>query len=81
MKKLVVIIFLASAAYAGVDDIVFIKGKVGNSFNENEVKVIDSLGQTYFLPRRVFPENFKFTQGKEFVLEVPEQHMVNVKPL
>jgi hypothetical protein len=72
MKILTVFLFLSTSVYADLAREVLIKGKVGSTFNDNEVKVVDSFGQIYFLPRSVFPEGFKMKEGEPFAFEVDE---------
>jgi hypothetical protein len=75
------LLFLSLSAFADVGREVFIRGKVGNEFNEEKVKVTDSIGQTYFLPKRLFPKDFKFIQGQSFAIEVDEKELDQVKIL
>ena len=63
-------LFVALASPAAFDDKIFIQGQIGNAFDKEKVKVIDSNDQTYFLPKSVFPKNFKFEKGKMFNVEV-----------
>jgi hypothetical protein len=64
--------------HADTDRHVFIRGKIGNTFNENEVKVIDSLNQIYFLSPKLFPKGFNFKQGASFAIEVPENELSQI---
>jgi hypothetical protein len=77
--KYLLIFLISTSALAEVSREVFIRGKVGNHFDDKKVKITDSLGQTYFLPTRVFGKDFKFKQGQEFFLEVDEQELKDVK--
>lgn len=80
MKYFIVGLFFASnLVMAGVSDEVFISGKIGKIFNDQEVEVKDSLGQTYMLPKNLFPKDFSFKQGKSFSLEVPSEKMPKIK--
>lgn len=81
MKLILLLLFIFSAinSMSAVSDEVFIKGKIGNIFDEDKVKVIDSLGQTYMLPKKLFPKGFEFKQGKEFSMEVPSKELAGLK--
>ena len=70
---------ITSLSNAAVSDEVFIKGKIGNAFDDEKVKVIDSLGQTYMLPKKLFPKGFVFKQGNPFSLEVPSKELTGIK--
>ena len=76
--KFLILLFMNFAS-AETSQEVFIRGKIGNEFNQDKVKVIDSYGQVYLLPRRVFPQNFKFEQGKSFAIEVHEKELERIK--
>jgi hypothetical protein len=75
------LIIISSMAWASTDSAVLISGTIGNSYNENEVKIIDSLEQTMLIPSRLFPKGFKFTQGTSFSIEVPEAELNNIKKI
>lgn len=79
--KILVLIFLSFSALAEVSREVFIRGKIGNQFDEKKVKVIDSEGQTYFLARHLFPKNVVIKQGQPFAIEVNEKELDKVKLL
>jgi hypothetical protein len=82
--KILIISFVALislSAFAGASEEVFIRGVISNSFDDEKVKVKDSLGQIYFLPRSVFPADFKFKQGEPFALEVNAKDIEQVKLL
>lgn len=80
MKYFLLVSFLFSSfSFAAVSDEVFIKGKIGNAFDEEKVKVTDSLGQTYMLPKKYFPKGFEFKTGKEFSIEVPSKDLAGLK--
>lgn len=81
MKTLITMIALSLSltAFAGVGEEVFIRGKIGNDFDDKRVKVTDTLGQTYYLSKHLFPSDFKFKQGESFAIEVPEKELNNVK--
>lgn len=71
--------FVFSNAFASADNLVLIKGKIGSVFDGQKVKVTDSLNQSYFLPKRLFPKDFKFNQGASFTVEVPEKELDSIK--
>lgn len=77
--KAVLVFFLVSGAFADVAREVFIKGKIGSTFDDKQVKVVDSQGQSYFLPKKVFPKDFVFREGNHFALEVDEAELKNLK--
>lgn len=80
MKTLTfVLAFLSLSAFAGVSEEVLIRGKIGNDFDDKKVKVVDTLGQTYYLSKSLFPSDFKFKQGETFAIEVHEKELSNVK--
>ncbi|HXH74211.1 MAG TPA: hypothetical protein VNJ08_04555 [Bacteriovoracaceae bacterium] len=81
MKKfyLAALLIFTMNAFASLGEDVFIRGKIGNDFNDKQVKIIDSLGQSYYLPSHVFPKNFKFKQGQPFAIDVPGNHLQDVK--
>lgn len=80
MKTLILSIALCSAAsFAGVAEEVFIRGKIGNDFDDKKVKVVDSFNQVYYLPKSAFPKDFKFRQGEPFGIEVSESVVESVK--
>lgn len=74
-------LLISFSAIADLSRDVFIRGKVSNEFNETQVKVVDSFGQVYFLPRHVFPKGFDFKQGREFAFEVKEKELDRIKIL
>lgn len=78
MKYIILMCFSANLMAATSNE-VLIRGKIGNSFDEKKVKVIDNLGQVYHLPRSAFPKNFTLKQGKNFSIEVPETILNNLK--
>lgn len=79
--KYLLLLLLSLSAYAETSRDVFIRGKIGNEFDDKKIKVIDSLGQSYFLPKNVFPKDFKFKQGESFAIEVHEKTLDKVKIL
>jgi hypothetical protein len=79
MINWIALALLTSVVFADVAEEVMIKGKIGNDFNTEKVKITDSLGQTYYLKTKYFPQGFQFKQGKEFNIEVPEEAIANVK--
>jgi hypothetical protein len=78
-KLFLVLFFISHTVFAGVDDKVLITGKIGKSFNENTVRVIDSFDQEYELPKSSFPKEFKFHTGKVFSIEVDEEVISGIK--
>jgi hypothetical protein len=81
MKKIMIILtgLFSLSVYSALSEEVFIRGKIGNDFNEKKVKVIDSYGQTYYLARELFPAGFKFQQGEAFAIEVNENEIDKLK--
>jgi len=79
--KYLLFILLSMNAFADTSRDVFIRGKIGNEFDENKVKVIDSEGQTYFLARHLFPKDLTIKQGQTFAIEVHEKELNKVKIL
>lgn len=77
--KYLFLLLLSSMAFAEVSTDVLIRGKIGNDFNDKQVKVNDTLGQSYYLPRSSFPKDFKFKQGESFTIEVDEKVLDKVK--
>ncbi len=78
MKKLSLGLFLLISTFsflvkADLDDKIFISGKIGNAFDKDKIKVIDSHNQLFYLPRTVFPKNFKPQQGENFSVEITVQ--------
>ncbi len=74
-------VLISFSALAELSRDVFIRGKISNEFNETRVKVVDSFGQVYFLPRHLFPKGFDFKQGQEFAFEVREKELNQIKML
>jgi predicted ThiF/HesA family dinucleotide-utilizing enzyme len=68
-----------SIAHAEISSDILIRGKIGSSFDENKVEVIDSFGQKYFLPRSAFPKDFVVREGTPFSVEVDEKEIENQK--
>ncbi len=77
--KLSVFLLVTSTATAGISTDVIIKGKIGATFDQNRVEVIDSFGQKYFLPRSAFPKEFLVREGTPFSVEVDEKEIENHK--
>ncbi len=63
--------FVSTILFAAVDDQVFITGRIMRVIEKNRVRVIDSDGQTYFIPKKYFKPGFKFELEKSFSLEMP----------
>lgn len=79
--KYLIIAFLSLSAFADTSRDVFIRGKIGNEFDDQKVKVIDSEGQTYYLARHLFPKEVVIKQGQSFAIEVHEKELNKVKLL
>ncbi len=79
--KYLLIMLLSVSAFADTSRDVFIRGKIGNQFDDQKVKIIDSEGQTYFLARHLFPKDLTIKQGQSFAIEVHEKELNNVKLL
>lgn len=79
--KFLLICLLSFSAFAETSHEVFIRGKIGNQFDDKRVKVTDSEGQTYFLPRHLFPKNVIIKQGQVFAFEVDEKEIDKIKIL
>lgn len=81
MKALfgVIIVCVYAVSFAGVDSNVVIRGRIGSSFDDQKVKVQDDKGQSYYLPRRLFPKDFEFKQGADFYLDIPAKEMEGIK--
>ncbi len=71
----IIFFILASFAMAGISSDVIIKGKIGATFDESRVEVIDSFGQKYFLPRSAFSKDFLVREGTPFSVEVDEKEI------
>ena len=79
--KYLLIFLISFSALAGASRDVFIRGKIGNEFDDKQVKVIDSEGQIYFLSRHLFPKYLTIKQGQSFAIEVHEKELNKVKML
>ncbi len=79
--KYLLIALISMSAMADASRDVFIRGKIGNEFDDKKVKVIDSEGQIYFLSRHVFPKDLTIKQGQSFAIEVHEKEINKVKML
>lgn len=79
--KYLFIALISISAFADTSRDVFIRGKIGNEFDENKVKVIDTSGQTYFLSRHLFPKDLTIKQGQTFAIEVHEKELNKIKLL
>lgn len=79
--KYLLIALISMSAMADASRDVFIRGKIGNEFDDKKVKVIDSEGQIYFLSRHVFPKDLTIKQGQSFAFEVHEKEINKVKLL
>jgi hypothetical protein len=76
--KLLFLLF-SLKAFSGAGSEVLIRGKVGGSFNDQYVKITDSFGQSYVIPTHYFPKTFVFKQGADFVIEVPDTEVQDLK--
>jgi hypothetical protein len=79
--KYILLALLSLNAFADTSRDVFIRGKIGNEFDEKKVKVIDSEGQSYYLARKLFPKNMVIKQGQSFAIEVREKELNKIKIL
>lgn len=79
--KYLLIALISLNAMAGASRDVFIRGKIGNEFDDKKVKVIDTEGQIYFLSRSVFPKELTIKQGQSFAIEVHEKELNKIKLL
>lgn len=77
--KALLLLLLSLSAFASTSRDVFIRGKIGNEFNDKKVKVIDSEGQIYFLSRHLFPKDLTIKQGQKFAIEVHEKELDKIK--
>ncbi len=68
-------------AFSEIDPLVWINGTIGGKFDEKEVKVTDSMGQTFMVPKSAFPKDFKFEQGAKFSIEVHEDDLKDAMKL
>lgn len=81
MMKYLLLALLSLEVAAAVGSEVLIRGKIGNEFDENKIKVVDSDKQVYFLPRKYFPKDVPVKQGQEFSIEIDESELKNIKLL
>lgn len=79
--KYFIIALISLSAFADTSREVFIRGKIGNEFDDQRVKVIDSEGQNYYLARRLFPQDLVIKQGQSFAIEVHEKELNKIKLL
>jgi hypothetical protein len=79
--KYLLIMLISVSAFAATSRDVFIRGKIGNEFDDHKVKVIDSEGQIYFLARHLFPKELTIKQGQSFAIEVHEKELDKLKML
>ena len=79
MKTLFTIFFTINLAFAAASKEVIIRGKIGGSFDQEKVKVVDEFGQSYYLPRKYFSKTQTFRQGTPFYVEVPESALKGLK--
>lgn len=81
MRIIFLFLITSGLAFAEVSKEVIIRGKVGSTFDDKQVKVEDSLGQIYMLPRRLFPKDKKIKQGDPVYLEIDEKEVEAIKLL
>lgn len=81
MRRFLFLLMISGLTYAEVSRDVIIRGKVGSTFDDKQVKVEDSLGQIYMLPRHLFPKDKKIKQGDPVYLEVDEKEVEKIKLL
>jgi hypothetical protein len=79
--KFLILILISTQIFADASKDVFIRGKIGTEFDEKKVKVIDTEGQIYFLPRILFPKDLVIKQGQSFAIEVDEKELNSIKLL
>ncbi len=79
--KTLLLFLLSLSAVAEVGSDILIQGTIGSSFDDKQVKIKDSLGQTYFIPRRLLPKDLEIKQGEKFTIEVSENDIGEIKLL
>lgn len=79
MKVFIIILFTINLVFAAASKEVIIRGKIGGSFDQEKVKVVDEFGQSYFLPRKYFSKTQAFRQGTSFYVEIPESALKGIK--
>ncbi len=79
MKYLALGLFYSGLIFAEASKEVIIRGKIGGSFDQEKVKVVDEFGQSYYLPRKYFRKTQTFRQGTPFYVEVPETVLKGLK--
>lgn len=77
--KYFILLLVSFELHSATSRDVFIRGKIGNVFDEKSVTVIDNYNQKYILPRSAFPKEFVPKQGKSFAIEVDESLLDDVK--
>ena len=78
--KYIILFFAISSAFAEVSREILVRGKISGYFNDQEVKVIDNMGQTLTIVRSAFPKDFRMEQGKDFMLEIDPSQIKKFKP-
>ena len=78
MKYFLLTFFCLAQVQAYVGGEILVRGKISNSFDDQKVQVVDSLGQKYYLPRKVFPQHVLIKQGASFSIEVGDDVMQKV---
>ena len=64
---------------AAVDENILVRGRIGNAWTAQKVKVTDNFDQTYYLPRAVFPKKFVFQTGKTFTIEITQHQLEKIE--
>lgn len=75
MRHFVLGLLLSLNVFAGADTSVLVRGVVAGSFDDKMIKVKDTYGQIYSLPRSLFPKDFVPESGKSFSVQVPEIYL------
>lgn len=79
MKSLLLCLITLNFAFAAASKEVIIRGKIGGSFDQEKVKVVDEFGQSFYLPRKYFNKTQTFRQGSPFYVEVPGSVLKGLK--
>lgn len=79
MKTLTLLLLFTSLAWGAASKEVIIRGKIGGSFDQEKVKVVDEFGQSFYLPRKYFKKTQTFRQGTPFYVEIPDSALKGLK--
>lgn len=79
MRILILGLLISSFTWAAASKEVIIRGKIGGSFDQEKVRVVDEFGQSYYLPRKYFKKDQTFRQGSPFYVEVPGSVLKGLK--